>query len=168
MFRFNFSYKNCGQIIISACAAVYFFLILVSIGCTDNGSQVGSDVAKGSSGQFETVTILDGFGNEVIITSPPERIVAYDSAAVEILFALGEGSRIVGTHDFVTHPEEAQNIKRLGSAFEINVETILSLNPDLVFLFSPAFLDDLQGAGINVLYVPNRNCLLYTSPSPRD
>ncbi|MAT07774.1 MAG: ABC transporter substrate-binding protein [Dehalococcoidia bacterium] len=157
MFRFNFSYKNCGQIIISACAAVYFFLILVSIGCTDNGSQVGSDVDKGSSGQFETVTILDGFGNEVIITSPPERIVAYDSAAVEILFALGEGSRIVGTHDFVTHPEEAQNIKRLGSAFEINVETILSLNPDLVFLFSPAFLDDLQGAGINVLYVPNRN-----------
>ena len=87
MFKFNFSYKNYGQIIISTCATFYFLLILVSIGCTDNGSQVGSDVDKGSSGQFETVTILDGFGNEVIITSPPQRIIAYYSAAVEIFFA---------------------------------------------------------------------------------
>tara|TARA_Y100001936_G_C16037103_1_gene649275 strand:- start:738 stop:1685 length:948 start_codon:yes stop_codon:yes gene_type:complete len=157
MFKFNLYYKNYSQIIISACLAVYFFLILVSIGCTDIGPEVGSDNDNDLPVQFEAFSVLDGLGNEVIFNSPPERIVAYDSAAVEILFALGEGSRIVGTHDFVEYPEEANSIKRLGSAFEINVETILSLKPDLVFLFSPTFLNDLQGAGIKVLYVPNRN-----------
>ena len=157
MFRFNFSIKSCFQIIVSACVVGCFLLILGSIRCTDGGAQVVSNIDQYPSEQFETVTILDGLGNEVIFTSPPKRIVAYDSAAVEILFALGEGGRIVGTHDFVEYPKEAQNIKKLGSAFEINVETILSLDPDLVFLFSPTFLDDLRGAGINVLYVPNRN-----------
>ena len=157
MFRFKLSIKSHFKVVISACVAVYILLILGSISCTDSGAQLVSNIDQYPPGRFETVTILDGLGNEVIFTSPPKRIVAYDSAAVEILFALGEGNRIVGTHDFVEYPKEAQNIKKLGSAFEINVETILSLDPDLVFLFSPTFLDDLRGAGINVLYVPNRN-----------
>jgi iron complex transport system substrate-binding protein len=157
MFRFKSSLKSYFQIIIIACVFGYSSLILASLACNDDGLKIVENIDQDPTGQYETVTILDGMGNEVVFTSPPQRIVAYDSAAVEILFALGEGSRIIGTHDFVEHPKEANNIKKLGSAFEINVETILSLDPDLVFLFSPTFLDDLRGAGINVLYVPNRN-----------
>ena len=155
MLKFNFLKKIRFQILGISCISV--LLIFASIGCSDVVLEDVSDPGQTSLVQFEPVTIIDGFGNEVLVESPPERIVAYDSAAVEILFALGEGSRIVGTHDFVEYPEEAKDIKRLGSAFEINVETILSLEPDLVFLFSPTFLNDLQGAGIKVLYVPNRN-----------
>jgi len=106
---------------------------------------------------YEPVTLVDGAGQEFVFTEPPERIVAYDSAVVEILFAIGEGHRIVGTHDFVEFPVEASAVTRVGSAFEINVESILALEPDLVFLFSPGFMDDLQGAGLRVLFLPSRS-----------
>jgi iron complex transport system substrate-binding protein len=106
---------------------------------------------------YEPVTLVDGAGQEFAFTEPPERIVAYDSAIVEILFAIGEGHRIVGTHDFVEYPAEAADVKRIGSAFEINVEAIVGLEPDLVFLFSPGFMDDLQAAGLRVLFLPSRS-----------
>ena len=106
---------------------------------------------------YEPVTLVDGAGQEFVFTEPPERIVSYESAAVEILFAIGEGHRIVGTHDFVAYPPEASDVARVGSAFTINVEAILGLEPDLVFIFSPGFLDDLQGAGLKVLFLPSRN-----------
>jgi iron complex transport system substrate-binding protein len=106
---------------------------------------------------YEPVTIVDGSGQEFVFTEPPERIMAYGSAVVEILFAIGEGHRIVGTHDFVEYPPEASEVTRVGSAFEINVETILALEPDLVYLFSPGFMDDLQGAGLRVLFLPSRS-----------
>ena len=106
---------------------------------------------------YEPVTLVDGAGQEFVFTEPPERIVAYDSAVVEILFAIGEGHRIVGTHDFVAFPAEAADVRRIGSAFELNVEAIVGLEPDLVFLFSPGFMDDLQGAGLRVLFLPSRS-----------
>ena len=42
------------------------------------------------------LVITDSNGNEVSFETPPERIVAYDSDSVEILFAMGEGHRIAG------------------------------------------------------------------------
>ena len=107
--------------------------------------------------KYEPVTVLDGNGREFVFTEPPERIVAYDSAVVEILFAIGEGRRIVGTHDFVEYPAEASEVQRVGSAFDINVEAILALEPDLVFLFSPGFIENLSDAGLRVLYLPSRD-----------
>jgi len=99
------------------------------------------------------VTIQDSNGNEVVFEKPPERIVAYDSAAVETLFAMGEGQRIVATHSFVTYPPETENIPKVGSAFEINIEETVALEPDLVFIFFDRFLNDLKDAGMKVLYV---------------
>jgi iron complex transport system substrate-binding protein len=118
-----------------------------------------SEAASSLTGDpvYEPVTLIDGAGQEFVFTEPPERIMAYGSAVVEILFAIGEGHRIVGTHDFVEYPPEASEVTRVGSAFEINVETILALEPDLVYLFSPGFMDDLQGAGLRVLFLPSRS-----------
>ena len=170
MFNFDFYWKKSRVESFIICFDPYVLLTMLTIGCVDgdNGSlgitqitATTNDSATmpkaDSASKYKPVTIIDGLGGAVIFQSPPKRIVAYDSAAVEILFAIGEGQRIVGTHDFVEYPKEAANIKRLGGAFEINVETILKLEPDLVFLFSPTFLDDLSGAGVTVLYIPNRN-----------
>ena len=88
----------------------------------------------------------------VTFDAPPERIVAYDGAAVEILFAMGEGHRIVGTHDFVTYPPEADSITRIGSAFEVDLEAMVELEPDLVFIFYDRFNEDFERAGLKVLY----------------
>ena len=99
------------------------------------------------------LAIIDSDGEEVTFDKPPERIVAYDSDVVEILFAIGEGQRVVGTHNLVSYPPEADAIPRLGSAFDINVEAIVALEPDLVYLFFDRFLPDLERAGLKVLYL---------------
>ncbi len=105
----------------------------------------------------EPVSVVDGNGDTIVFDEPPERIVAYDASVVEILFAMGEGHRVAATHDFVTHPPEAASVPRVGSAFDISVEAILALEPDLVFLFSPGFVEDLRAAGLRVLYLPSRS-----------
>ena len=48
------------------------------------------------------VTVTDSNGREITFDEAPERIVAIDSAVVGTLFAIGEGWRVVGTHDFVS------------------------------------------------------------------
>ncbi len=97
--------------------------------------------------------VRDSNGNDVIFERPPERIVALDSAVVEILFAIGEGDRVVATHDFVTYPPETADIPRLGGAFNADIEATVALEPDLVFVFFDRFLEDLERAGLKVLYL---------------
>ena len=99
------------------------------------------------------LTVEDSNGDDVVFDSPPERIVAFDSAVVEILFAIGEGDRVVGTHDFVTSPPEANDVPRIGGAFNMDIEATVALEPDLVFIFFDRFKEDLERAGLKVLYI---------------
>ena len=57
-----------------------------------------------------------------------------DGAAVEMLFAIGEGDRIVGTHSYVTYPPETESITKVGDAFNMDIEAIAALEPDLVYV----------------------------------
>ena len=101
------------------------------------------------------VSVLSGDGREITFEQPPERIVAFDSAIVEILFAIGEGERIVGTHQYVSYPPEASDIPRVGDAFNMDIEATVALEPDLVFVFFDRFVQDLERAGLKVLYIPS-------------
>ena len=98
-------------------------------------------------------TVVGSDGMEVTFEKPPERIVAFDSAVVEILFAIGEGGRVVGTHSFVSYPPQVADVPRVGDAFNMNIEATVALEPDLVFVFSPTFLEQLENAGVRVLYL---------------
>ena len=97
------------------------------------------------------LTIIDSNGKEFVFDAPPERIVAYDSAAVEILFAIGQGHRVAGTHDFVDYPPETAGIPRVGDAFSVNAEAIIELDPDLIFTFFASPVDALEATGAPVL-----------------
>jgi len=97
------------------------------------------------------VTIIARDGNEIVFNKAPERIIAYDAAAVETIFAIGQGHRIIGTHSWVSYPVEVENIEKIGDAFNMNIERILDLDPDLVFLFYPTFKEELEKAGLKVL-----------------
>ena len=98
-------------------------------------------------------TVTGSNGREIAFDAPPERIVAVGSAVVEILFAIGEGHRVAATHDFVSYPPETAEIPRIGDAFNLNYETILELDPDLVFVFSEGAVADLERLGLRVLYI---------------
>ena len=99
------------------------------------------------------VVITDSNGNQVAFDEPPRRIVALDSVVVEFLYAMGEGDRILGTHDFVSYPPEALDIPRVGSAFSFNAEKILEMNPDLISSFYGSSIPDLEKLGVKVLYI---------------
>ena len=98
-------------------------------------------------------SVTDANGDEVVFDKPAERVVAFSSAAVEALFAIGEGERVVATHSFVSYPPEADSVARVGDAFNMDIEAIVALEPDLVYIFFGRFEEDLERAGLKTLHL---------------
>jgi iron complex transport system substrate-binding protein len=67
--------------------------------------------------------------------APPQRIISMIPAVTEMLFAIGDGSRIVGVTSYDRFPPEVSRIARVGGLLDPDVERILSLKPDLVVLY---------------------------------
>ena len=99
------------------------------------------------------IAIMSSDNEIVTFEAPPKRIVAFDSSAVEILFDIGESKRIVATHAFATHPEAIANIPKVGDAFNIDLEAIVALEPDLVYVFYKSNVEPLRNLGLKVLYI---------------
>ena len=67
----------------------------------------------------------------------PRRIVCLTEEPTEILYALGEGDRVVGISAYTVRPPEAKRDKPVVSAFiGGSVKKIAALEPDLVIGFS--------------------------------
>ena len=99
------------------------------------------------------LTVVGDDGVELTMSRPPQSIIAFDGSAVEIIFAIGEGDRVVGAHSFANYPDAAAEIVKVGDAFQINFEKVVELKPDLFFVFFESFVEDIRGLGINVLYL---------------
>ncbi|QSX31926.1 cobalamin-binding protein [Shewanella cyperi] len=65
-----------------------------------------------------------------------QRIIALSPHAVELLFAIGAGDRIVATTDYADYPEAAKQIPRIGGYYGIQLERVLELKPDLIVTWS--------------------------------
>jgi iron complex transport system substrate-binding protein len=67
----------------------------------------------------------------------PQRIVCLTEEPTEVLYALGEASRIVGISGFTVRPTRARQEKPRVSAFtSAKIDRILALDPDLAIGFS--------------------------------
>ncbi|MFQ5859929.1 MAG: ABC transporter substrate-binding protein [Dehalococcoidia bacterium] len=97
--------------------------------------------------------VTDSRGREILIAEPPQRIIAFDAAAIETLFATGAGDRVVGTHAFVSYPPEVAHIPKVGDAFNIDLEAVAALEPDLFYIFFDRFIPEMEQLGITVLYL---------------
>ena len=132
-------------------------LMLMLFGMSCNLDTKSTVLGERTIHEMFPLVIMDSDTNEIVFETPPERIVALDSDSVEILFAIGEGERLVATHDFVSYPPEADNIARVGTAFELNLEQIVEIEPDLVYLFYDRFRPELEALGLRVLYINTLN-----------
>ena len=85
-------------------------------------------------------------------SSPPQRIISLIPAVTEILFAIGAGSQVIGVSNYDVYPPAATQLPRVGGLVDPAVETILSLQPDLVIAYETQFtlIKQLANAGINV------------------
>ncbi|HKJ22618.1 MAG TPA: cobalamin-binding protein [Gammaproteobacteria bacterium] len=78
------------------------------------------------------VSAVDDMGRTVTLDAPARRIVSLAPSVAELLFAAGAGKRVVGTVRYTDYPPAARHIPRVGDATRIDMERILTLNPDLV------------------------------------
>ena len=103
-------------------------------------------------------TFLDSLGRKVIVGSPPTRIVSLAPSITEMIYFLGLGDTLVGVTQFSYFPEEAREKPRVGTYTDINVEKVVTLDPDLVIATADGNMREdvemLEEAGIPV-YVVN-------------
>lgn len=105
------------------------------------------------SGCSRTKTYKDGLGSEIKVKGIPKRIVSLSPAHTETLFVMGVGDRIVGVSDFCNRPPQAADIEKVGDAFNLNLEKLVSLKPDLVICpgtkdFVSESVKEVQRAGL--------------------
>lgn len=65
------------------------------------------------------------------------RIVSLVPSVTEIIYALGEGGRLVGNTSSCDWPGEAREVFKVGSFYQPDLERILTRRPDIVFLALP-------------------------------
>ena len=82
----------------------------------------------------QRITLNDDLGRTVTLSSPAQRIVSLAPSITETLFALHAGDQVVGVTDFCNYPHEATAKHHVGGVTNPNLETIISLKPDLIIL----------------------------------
>ena len=79
------------------------------------------------------LTVRDMLGREVTLPAPPRRIVSLVPSVSEIIFALGAQAELVGRTDFCDYPAAVLSKPSVGGMVNPNLETLVTLRPDLVF-----------------------------------
>lgn len=107
----------------------------------------------------QAITLTDGLGRTVTLAQPAARIVSLAPSATEILFAVGAGDQVVGRDSFSNFPESVKDLQDVGGSMgDYSMETITSLNPDLVVLTeinTPEQVKALEDLGLTVYYIKN-------------
>jgi iron complex transport system substrate-binding protein len=81
---------------------------------------------------FPDVAVTDDAGHAVLLRQPARRIVSLAPFVTELLFAAGAGGSVAGVSEFSDYPEAARSLPRIGGGGGLDLEAILSLQPDLV------------------------------------
>ena len=142
-------------------AATSILAISVLVACGDeaepNEQQESAQGEESAAGTFP-VTVEDALGKEITVEEAPDRIVSLTPSNTEILFGLGLDEEVVGVNDNDTYPEQVEEKTRVGG-IEYNIETIISLQPDVVFAHESSLsglegaMDQLESSGIKVFVV---------------
>ena len=122
-------------------------LMLLAIGCGKKDEPASSADAS--------FTVTDLAGREVKFEKPVEKAVALTASDCEIIFAIGAEEALVGRGEYCDYPAEVMDIPALTSGANTNVEQILALEPEVVFLSmmaqTPEQVDQLEKAGVRVV-----------------
>lgn len=84
---------------------------------------------------------------------PPQRIISASPSITEMLYALGLGERVVGVTSYCHYPPEVRHKPRIGNYLRPDLETIVSMQPDLVVALAEhgELLPRLERLGLEVL-----------------
>jgi iron complex transport system substrate-binding protein len=94
---------------------------------------VGVDLSVRPGNEGAAVTSVTAV---LAAAEPPHRIVSLIPAVTEMIFAMGDGGRVVGVSNYDRFPSEVDRIRKVGGLLDPDVEGILSLKPDLVIVYA--------------------------------
>ena len=130
-------------------------LLLVGLGLSCGSGSPGAPDAK-------TRTLTDDLGDRVELPAEVTRAVSLAPNITEIVFAIGKGESLVGVTTFCNYPPAAAKIRRVGDTLKPNIETIVALRPQVVFVSTASQLESfiglLEDRGISV-FVTNPDSL---------
>jgi cobalamin transport system substrate-binding protein len=76
-------------------------------------------------------TMVDQLGRHIVVPESPQRVVALAPNLTEIIYTIGQQHRLVGVSRFSDFPKGAKTIPKVGSYVHLDLEKIVSLQPDL-------------------------------------
>ena len=113
-----------------------------------------------TSAAAQPLCATDALGRVVCLAAPATRIISLSPGATELVFSAGAGAAVVGVGAWSDYPPEASSIPRVGDSSRVDLETILTLKPDLVIGWTDgnprAQLDRLAGLGVPVFWLAPR------------
>ncbi|HEY5801754.1 MAG TPA: cobalamin-binding protein [Burkholderiaceae bacterium] len=89
----------------------------------------------GAACAHAAITVRDDAGNSVTLAQPARRIVSLTPHVTELLFAAGGERHIAGAGAYSDYPEAAKRIPRVSDAYEIDIERLLAMRPDLIIVW---------------------------------
>ena len=109
----------------------------------------------------DDVCAVDDADREVCLAAPAERIVALSPGATELLFAAGAGQRVVAVVDHSDYPPAASELPSVGSHERLDLERLVTLQPDLVIAWATGNPADqvarLERLGLPVFQIEPRD-----------
>lgn len=106
------------------------------------------------------MVVIDDRGREVRIEQIPQRWVSLSPSNTEMVFALSLEDKLVGVTTYCNFPPEAEKKEKVGTITDVNLEKLISLEPDLVLASSlnpPELVEKLENLAFQVLVVEPRN-----------
>ena len=101
------------------------------------------------------VTVTDMTVREITLDAPATRVVALSASDCEIIYALGAGELLVGRGEYCDYPAEVLEVPAVQSGAETNIEQIIALEPQVLFMTKMAQTEEqiaaLEAAGVHVV-----------------
>ncbi|PMR78747.1 cobalamin-binding protein [Billgrantia endophytica] len=114
-----------------------------------------------AAARSESVCAVDDSGREVCLEQPATRIATLSPGATELTYAAGAGERVVAVVAYSDYPPEASEVQSVGSHTRVDLETLVSLTPDLAIGWvtgNPVEqLETIEALGVPVFYIEPRD-----------
>lgn len=109
--------------------------------------------------EIKVKSLTDGFKRKVEITYPLTKIVSLAPSVSEMVCAAGICDKLIAVDAYSNYPESLEELEKVGNiSGELDLETILSLEPDLILaaeISAPEQIKSLEDLGIPVYQFKN-------------
>ncbi len=125
-------------------------IVLLSLSCKRNASRK----ALIESAPLISQTYQDDRGREITLAQEPQRVVSIAPNITEIIYAIGAQDKLIARSQACDFPQQVQDKPLITTYPQLDLESLTSLQADLVFSTSEIFTDDdivlLEEVGIPI------------------